>query len=398
MDLTLKTVEELEQRKNEIVELSATNENVEELRSFNEELDLINSELETRKANAKAEEELRKAVADGVIGEIKIEELKEDKKMDLNEIRSSKEYINAYANFIKTGDAKEVRALLSENVASTGQVPVPVALEEKIRHAWDDEELTGLVKKSYIRGNLKVGFEYSADAAEIHEEGAKAPDEEELGIGIVELVPESIKKWITISDEALDLAGEAFLNYIYDEITYQIAKKAADTIVYKVANAGTSSTASAPGQAKVTDDPALDTVAKAVAELSDEARNPVIVMNKKTYATFKGIQANANYGQDIFDGLKVVFNNSLPAFDTASAGDVYALVGDFGYGFQANFPNGQEISIKYDDLSLAESDLVKIVGREFVGLGVVAPKAFCQVAKEAAPEPEPEQNPGPVEA
>ena len=46
-----------------------------------------------------------------------------------------------------------------------------------------------------------------------------------------------------------------------------------------------------------------------------------------------------------------------------------------------NFPNGQEISFKYDDLSLAEADLVKIVGREYVAHDVVAPKAFVRINK-----------------
>jgi hypothetical protein len=34
-----------------------------------------------------------------------------------------------------------------------------------------------------------------------------------------------------------------------------------------------------------------------------------------------------------------------------------------------------------DELSLAEKDLVKIVGRQYVGMGVVAPKAFVKIAK-----------------
>ena len=55
-----------------------------------------------------------------------------------------------------------------------------------------------------------------------------------------------------------------------------------------------------------------------------------------------------------------------------------------GEGAIANFPNGEDITIKYDDLSLADSDLVKIVGREFVALGVVGPKAFVKIAKAAA--------------
>ena len=38
-------------------------------------------------------------------------------------------------------------------------------------------------------------------------------------------------------------------------------------------------------------------------------------------------------------------------------------------------------SIKVDDLSLAEKDLVKFVGREYVAHDVVAPKAFAKIVK-----------------
>ena len=62
----------------------------------------------------------------------------------------------------------------------------------------------------------------------------------------------------------------------------------------------------------------------------------------------------------------------------------YAIIGDLGVGALANFPEGDGVSIKYDDLSLAEYDLVKIVGREYVGMGVVAPKAFVKLVKELA--------------
>lgn len=41
------------------------------------------------------------------------------------------------------------------------------------------------------------------------------------------------------------------------------------------------------------------------------------------------------------------------------------------------------MTIKMDDLSLAEQDLVKIVGRQYVGVEVVAPKAFTKITKVA---------------
>ena len=105
-------------------------------------------------------------------------------------------------------------------------------------------------------------------------------------------------------------------------------------------------------------------------------------MNKLTYSAFKTAQYNANYAADIFEGATVVFNNTLPAYSTASSGDVYAIVGDFNHGALANFPNGEGIEIKYDDKTLMTSDLVRILGRRFVATEPVADKSFCLIAKD----------------
>ena len=338
----------------------------------------------------KADNESKKSELEREIGELENEleaieksdpnqkeERKVEKKMN---IRSTKEYTEAFAKYVRTGKDTEVRALLSENV-SGGTVPVPEFIEARVRTAWDKEGIMALVKKTYLRGNIKVGFEISATGAVVHTEGSAAPSEETLTLGIVSMVPETIKKWITISDEVLDLGSEEFLSYIYDELTYQIAKKAADELVSAIASSPSVSSATAPGQDQLTSAPALGTVASAVAHLSDEASNPVIIMNKLTYAEFKAAQYAANFAADPFEGLTVLFNNSLPAYTAATQSQVWMIVGDLSVGTQANFPNGYDIVFKFDDLSLAEKDLVKIVGREFVALNVVAPRAFCNVIK-----------------
>ena len=114
--------------------------------------------------------------------------------------------------------------------------------------------------------------------------------------------------------------------------------------------------------------------------LSDEAAAPVVVMNKGSWAQMKAAQYAGSFSVDPFEGLEVFFDSSLPAYTTAgTTGSAWMIVGDFGQGAQANFPNGDEITLKYDDLSLAEKDLVKIVGREYIGLGIVADHAFCKV-------------------
>lgn len=338
----------------------------------------------------KADNESKKSELEREIGELENEleaiensdpNQKEERKVENKmNIRSTKEYTEAFAKYVRTGKDTEVRALLTEN-ASSGTVPVPEFIEARVRTAWDKEGIMALVKKTYLRGNIKVGFEISATGAVVHTEGSAAPTEETLTLGIVSMVPETIKKWITISDEVLDLGSEEFLSYIYDELTYQIAKKAADELVSAIASSPSVSSATAPGQDQLTAAPALGTVASAVAHLSDEASNPVIIMNKLTYAEFKAAQYAANFAADPFEGLTVLFNNSLPAYTAATNSQVWMIVGDLSVGAQANFPNGYDIVFKFDDLSLAEKDLVKIVGREFVALNVVAPRAFCNVIK-----------------
>lgn len=338
----------------------------------------------------KADNESKKSELEREIGELENEleaiensdpNQKEERKVENKmNIRSTKEYTEAFAKYVRTGKDTEVRALLTENV-SGGTVPVPEFIEARVRTAWDKEGIMALVKKTYLRGNIKVGFEISATGAVVHTEGSAAPSEETLTLGIVSMVPETIKKWITISDEVLDLGSEEFLSYIYDELTYQIAKKAADELVSAIASSPSVSSATAPGQDQLTAAPALGTVASAVAHLSDEASNPVIIMNKLTYAEFKEAQYAANFAADPFEGLTVLFNNSLPAYTAATSSQVWMIVGDLSVGAQANFPNGYDIVFKFDDLSLAEKDLVKIVGREFVALNVVAPRAFCNVIK-----------------
>lgn len=382
MEIREMTIEDIEKRMSEIKELKDSPEaNVEELTEEVRQLSERKEEL--RKAAEQRAADLE-AIVTGAQDATKVKTFEEERKMDVKEIRNSQEYINAYANYIKTSDDTECRRLLSEN--GGGKVAVPELVSDIIKNAWEKEGIMKRVKKSYIKGNLKLGFEISADPAVVHTEGADKPAEETLVLGIVELVPESIKKWITISDEALDLAGDAFLKYVYEEVAYQIAKKAATEIIGDIEACGTVSTNSGSNNVcavpVVTENTiALGTIAKALAALSDQASNPVIVMNKATWANFKAVQYAGDFAVDPFEGLEVEFNNAVTAYDSADTGDTYAIVGDFGYGAQANFPNGEDITFKFDDKSLAEYDLVKVVGREYIGHDVVAPKAFVKIQK-----------------
>lgn len=372
-------IEQIEERSAALaVELEKA-ENSEALDAIQAEIDAI----EERRAIITQEIEQRKKDMNSVIHGLG--ETVEERKVEKMEVRNTKEYINAYAEYIKTGNDLECRKLTTTNDTQpngTASIPIPDFVYDIVKTAWEREGIMSLVRKSYLAGNLKVGFEISGDAAVIHAEGAAAVSEENLILGTVTIVPQSIKKWISISDEAYDLRGEAFLRYIYDELAYRIAKKAADTVIAKIEACTTVSTTTSPGVPKLTASSAsIGDVAQAMALLSDEAANPVIMMNKRTWGTYKALQATNNYNYDPFEGLTVVYNNTIKAYSAATTGESYAIVGDLGHGALANFPNGEGINFKFDEMSRKKEDLVEVLGRQFVGIGIVAPDAFVKIVK-----------------
>ena len=379
MEMKEMTVEQLEERKTAIVE--ELDKEGADLDALEAEVRSIKEELESRAKEEEQKVEIRKAVAEAP-APVVVEKVEEEKReiMTNAEVRASKEYIDAFARYLVTENDTEVRSLLTEN--ASGSVPVPAIVDDIIRTAWEKSDILSRVKKTSIKGNLKVAFELSADGAYVHTEGTAAPTEESLTLGIVTMVPATIKKWIRVSDEAIAMGGETLVRYIYDELTYQIVKKLTALIIADITGASTSASSSAVSVPAISANPALTTVAKAFAQLSDEAQNPVIIMNKLTYADFIGAQAGGNFSFDPFNGLPVVFTSALPAYSAASNNAVYAIVGDLR-GAQVNYPEGEGIAIKYDDLSEAEADLVKIVGRQYAAHALTACKMFCNIKKTA---------------
>lgn len=376
MNIKEMTVEQLEERKGSIiVELDLPEA---DLNALEKEMRSIKDELNTRKAEEAKKAEIRATIAKGE-GTImqKFEQEKPAVRSDA-EVRASAEYCEAWKNYIINNDPAECRSLLTTN--ASGAVPVPSILEAGIQTAWENDPIMSRVRRTYIRGNLKVAFELSADGAYVHTEGTSAPTEESLTIGVVELIPANVKKWIKISDEVVAMGGEEFVRYITDEITYQIVKKEAALAVGDITGAGTSNSSSAIGVPKVTAEPAVTTIPTAAANLSDQATNLVVVMNRLTEVEFLSAYAAGNFAVDPFAGLPRVYSSALPAYSTASAGDIYAIVGDLS-AEQFNFPEGDGIVMKYDDLTLAEEDMVKIVGRRYAAHKITRPGRLCNIAK-----------------
>ena len=344
-----------------------------------EKLDALTAELEAIEERIKAldleREESRKAAEAVARGAGKtIETRKDEKTMTDMEIRNSHDYIEAFAKYVKTGNDKECRALYSDNVESplVGSIPVPTFVGEIVAKRLEDSEILRRVRRMNAAGNVKVGFEISAPAAAAHEEGGEAVTEEALVLGIVTLVPTTYKKWVSVSDEALDsMSGEAYLSYIYDEVARGIIKAEENAVVAAILAAPQTADADSPAVAKTgTAAGNIADFVNARALLSSAAEDLVIICTPAQYASYRALQMAAQYGVDPFDGLEVLFNDTVTA----------PIIGDLS-GVMMNLPKGDAIEFKYDDHSLMTSDMVRILGRQPAAIGLVGNKFFAKVAE-----------------
>lgn len=369
------TLEEIETRANEIKNEIDTADAT--------KLDELNAELtaiEERKKvlEMEARKETMKKVAEGagvVIG--KPEEKKEER--TLKSVRDSEAYVNAFAEYLKTGNDKECRALLTDLVDG-GTVPTPTVIDDFINTAWERANLVSRVRRTNIKGTAKYPFEYSATGASVHTEGAAAPAEEQLVLGTVSVEPQMLKKWITVSDEVLALKGQAFLDYVYDEIEERILELADAQIVAAIKAAPSSATTTAAGVRVVTG--AFDpfTIFAAQAELVSEARNPIAIMSKKcyfnTFMAFKDTTNRPIYNIVTENGRPTYYINGIEVIFSNDLADNELIVGDLR-GVILNLPDSTEVSFVTDPYSLAEYDKVKIVGKMYAGIGVIRDGFFC---------------------
>ena len=334
------------------------------LAELSAELDMI----EERKNIIKAEaEEKRMAMEEVLAGEGEvIEEKQEERKMsDVKEIRSSKEYLDAWVENLKGRASEEQRALLTTN-AENGTIAVPQYVEDRIETAWESNEIVRRAKKSYFKGNLKVGFEASAEGANLHQEGGEAISEEALVIGFTELVGATYKKMVKYSTEVLDMKSEAFVDYIVDEIEYQMAKTIGDSMIHEAfgASAPLVQIFTAAGASLTTAD-----IIGAEGMLAGDA-NPVLITTRANAAALKAAVLSAGYGFDPFDGMEVVYVDSAAL--TVSGNTALGMVVDLS-AWQINFPNGDEVQFIFDEYTEAPADIVRVIGRVMAGIGIVAP-------------------------
>lgn len=389
-------IEEIEARLAEIDGLVLNSENLEEVKAANEERTSLEAEKATlveeakKEEERKAQEEVEKRAADAALlshnpglATVVEEKRGETKMKNAEEIRNSKEYIDAFAEYIKSGDDAEVRSLLTTN-ATSGTVAVPQIVLDEVKTAWESNSILALITNKFeAQGQIAQQFEISGSDATVHIEGSGAVSEETLTLGIATLVPDEIIKWIDFSKSVYAMRGEAFVRYIYREISHKIMKAVVKELITKIVALPAIATSTTPSAVTIKKAAAVGTVAEAYANLCDDAENPVVVINKLTHATMKAAAYANGYSVDPFEGLAVKYNDTLPAYDLASENDVWMIVGDFGYGTIANFPNGQVPDVTIDMLTKKKSGMIEACGDVMGGAIPCACKAFTLVSKPA---------------
>ena len=234
-----KTMQEIETRKAQILE--EMNQEGADLDALKKEMEELRENAQQIRDNAAKAEETRKAIAEGAKGVVIGEARKaEETTQTVDEIRGSQKYMDAFARYLISEDDKECRALLTTNAAASGQLPVPTLVDTIIRTAWENDQILSRVRKTGFKGNLKVPFERAADPAYEHGEGTTAITEEDLTLGVVEMKPVMIKKFIRLSDEIVAIGGEALVRYIYEELAHQIILKLSKLVIGDITGASTS--------------------------------------------------------------------------------------------------------------------------------------------------------------
>lgn len=364
---------------------------IEEVEALKNEAEGIEGEIaELEEVRSKFnEQEERMSLIKNVAPEVVEERAKEVK----TDVYDTPEYRQAWVDYIRTGNDKEVRAMAT----STTNVPVPTVWQSYVETAWYNYgKFSRLVNKSYIQGYLSIPFESAADDAVIHDENSNMPAEETITLGLIELKPAMIKKWISMTDELMAMTADDFMRYLADELVYRVVLKLDEGIIKGAVDSNGKGIVGIANNANTLTaaDGALsfNVINAGIADLVT-FDNLTVAMNPKTFfdgfmglvdlqqrPIFQVATDNAGKPQYYVNGLRVEFTQALPAYDSASAGDVWAIAGDFR-GYRLNLPEGEMVRTLYDPYTLAREDKAIMVGRLYAAGNVARLKHFVQFKK-----------------
>lgn len=326
-----------------------------------------------------------------------------DVQMEERNMNTNFEKVEARAEDIQAWRKSVMSSMVEERagVKSTDTgVPVPTTFQSYVERAWAKIDLLDEVTKSTIKGIFKVSYESSADPAHYHAEGADAPNEEALTLATITLIPMMVKKWISVTDELEAMTDDEFMKYIAEEVVYQVLK----FVQAKILVGAGQGTGSNEGIVGITNATLTESLTEALSfnignealALVDGGASPLAVMNRKTFfhnimglktttgaPVYQIAMDNTGKPQYFVNGIRVKFNDALPAYDSANAGDAYVIVGDFN-AYRLNMPAGQDVATLFDPYTLATQDKARMIGKLFCAGNVTRPKALAKIVKPAA--------------
>ena len=145
--MTLEKKQELIKSATSVEELNQRMAEIEENKDEEVKGEVAEEEKDEPKEEPKAEEIAPEEERKLIRNENELFERKGETKM---EKRNSKEYIDAYAEYIKSGDDTEVRSLLSTN--AEGTVAVPDFVYDIVKTNWEKSDIMSRVKRISVDG------------------------------------------------------------------------------------------------------------------------------------------------------------------------------------------------------------------------------------------------------
>lgn len=366
---------------------------VEELGKEAERIDADIKEVEEVKETFAKQEE-RMSLFKNVETE-KVEERVKDIKSNLLD---SPEYREAWVESIKRNDVSLVQKVLRDDpvygmATSNDNVPVPTIWQSYVETAWYNYgKFSRLVSKTSIAGYLNIPFESSATGAVVHTEGADAPTEEEIVLGLIEIKPAMIKKWISMTDEVMAMTADDFMRYLADELVYRVILKLDDGIINGALDTNGKGVVGIAGNTNtLTVQKALsfNVINEGIADLVT-FDNLTLAINPKTF--FEGFMGltdqigrpiyqiatdNTGKPQYYVNGIRCEFTQALPAYSSAEANAVWAICGDFR-AYRLNLPEGDMVRTLFDPYTMATQDKARMIGRIYAGGNVARLKHFVQ--------------------
>ena len=323
--------------------------------------------------------------------------------MEKENILETRSYELAWANYIRTGNDAEVRALVSTQNPESAGVLVPTTLVNRI----EDTLRTGgrilaLCSITSVKGITEHPIAKSRTNPAWHDEtGTDKKVRKAITLTSVSMEPQFIAEILETTRKFENDSISAFWDWLISELPDAL-RRVVDREILTGAQSGKNGIR---GILTNTETMFVETLAthtlyfnsanEAVSLLDDGATsNVTAVMNKKTFLqNVMGLTGtdghpiwqqvmttNLNRPAFFFGGYPVVFTDDLPAYDAATAGQTYMLFGDFT-AMKLNFPNGMAPSLIRDELTRKDENIIEYLSEIYVGGNVVRPGSFVKVTK-----------------